>query len=106
MIRSDEMKNNYIADVYEMLVIDKEGNPIIRDTLQAASTELEQEINGGLLFPNIPRSYTVKNSKGNEKFYELLKKCLGKIVTLKSDSINGKFEVSEENENLVITEVK
>lgn len=100
----DLMKGNFIADQYQMLIIDKNGITIVKDKIQTANLNMEtvvETVNGNL--HKYKASYTVVDNEDNKDFYSLMKEYIGRVITLKSKGLNGKFKVSREGEELVIT---
>ncbi|MFK7678671.1 hypothetical protein ACI3ER_11575 [Bacillus sp. Wb] len=100
------MKGNYIADQYEMLIIDKNGVTIVKDKMQSTKLDMEEIgyiVNGESLV--IKTSYTVVNNEDNKDFYSLIEKYIGKVITLKSKGLDGNYSVSKEDGDLVITKV-
>jgi len=98
------MKGNFIADQYEMLIIDKNGVVIVKDKMQSINLGMEEIVyivNGESYVRKT--SYTVVNNEDNKDFYNLIEKYIGKVITLKSEGLNGSYSVSKEGEDLVIT---
>jgi hypothetical protein len=61
-------------------------------------------VTGGNGNPRIPRKYSIKNTTGNEDFYNALLKHIGGKFRMESDQINGLFEVSLEGDEIILNE--
>lgn len=53
-----------------------------------------------------PRVLRVRNLVGNEDFYGKLLPQVGKVLRLESDQINGVFNISLDNDEIVLKEVR